>query len=165
MKKLIILALMCAPMAVLAQKFGHFNSQTLMQEMPEVKAVQTEMQNIKSQYDKELETMQTELKNKYTAYMSQRDSLPVGVQQRREQEITDLQQRLQQTSQSYGEEYEKQFTEKMQPIQQKILNAIKEIGDLGGYVYIMDLTNGIPYISTTLSTDITAQLKAKLGMK
>ena len=53
----------------------------------------------------------------------------------------------------------------MQPIQQKIMNAIKEIGDLGGYVYIMDLTNGIPYISTTLSTDITAELKAKLGMK
>ena len=165
MKKIILAALLLAPMTMFAQKFGHFNSQTLMQEMPEVKALQTEMQNIEKQYDKELETMQTELKNKYTAYMTQKDSLPQGVQQRREQEITDLQQRLQQISQTYKEDFEKQYTEKMQPIQQKIMNAIKEIGEAGGYVYIMDLTNGIPYVSTTLSTDITAELKAKLGMK
>ena len=68
MKKIILAALLLAPMTMFAQKFGHFNSQTLMQEMPEVKALQTEMQNIEKQYDKELETMQTELKNKYKCW-------------------------------------------------------------------------------------------------
>ena len=53
----------------------------------------------------------------------------------------------------------------MAPIQQKVLNAIKEIGEAGGYVYIMDTTSGIPFISNTLSTDISAELKSKLGMK
>lgn len=165
MKKLIIIALMFAPMTMLAQKFGHFNSQQLMQEMPEVKAVQTELQNMENQYKKELETMQTELQNKYTAYQSQKDSLPQGVQQRRIQEIQDLDQRLQQTTQTYREDLDKQNTEKMQPIVQKVMNAIKEIGEAGGYVYIMDTTAGVPYISTTLSTDVTAELKAKLGIK
>ena len=46
MKKIILAAILLAPMTMFAQKFGHFNSQTLMQEMPEVKALQTEMQNI-----------------------------------------------------------------------------------------------------------------------
>ena len=41
MKKIILAALLLAPMTMFAQKFGHFNSQTLMQEMPEVKALQT----------------------------------------------------------------------------------------------------------------------------
>jgi len=27
------------------------------------------------------------------------------------------------------------------------------------------MASGIPYISTTLSTDVTAQVKAKLGLK
>ena len=98
MKKIILAALLLAPMTMFAQKFGHFNSQTLMQEMPEVKALQTEMQNIEKQYDKELETMQTELKNKYTAYMTQKDSLPQGVQQRREQERLRLMQERQHTA-------------------------------------------------------------------
>ena len=35
----------------------------------------------------------------------------------------------------------------------------------GGYVYIMDLTAGIPYISTQLSKDVTAEIKAKLGLQ
>lgn len=39
------------------------------------------------------------------------------------------------------------------------------MGQTGGYVYIMDIQGGIPYISTTLSTDVTAQVKAKLGLK
>ena len=47
----------------------------------------------------------------------------------------------------------------------KVRDAIKVIGQEGGYVYIMDMGSGIPYISTTLSTDVTAQVKAKLGIK
>jgi len=30
---------------------------------------------------------------------------------------------------------------------------------------VMDMGAGIPYISTTLSTDVTTQVKAKLGLK
>ena len=165
MKKLIILTLILAPMAVFAQKFGHFNSQQLMSDMPEIKAVQTELQNLENQYKKEIDAMQTELKTKYDAFQAQKDSLPQGVQQRRMQEMQDLDQRIQQTSQTYSEDLQKKQVEKMQPIQQKIINAIKEIGEAGGYVYIMDTTSGVPYISTTLSTDVTAQLKSKLGIK
>jgi outer membrane protein len=53
----------------------------------------------------------------------------------------------------------------MQVIQTKVLDAIKAVGQEGGYVYIMDTTAGIPFISTTLSTDVTASIKAKLGLK
>ena len=55
--------------------------------------------------------------------------------------------------------------EKMQAITTKVIDAIKQVGQAGGYVYIMDNAGGIPYISTTLSTDVTAQVKAKLGIK
>lgn len=53
----------------------------------------------------------------------------------------------------------------MQAISTKVSEAIKAVGSTGGYVYIMDTTGGIPYISTTLSTDVTAQVKGKLGLK
>ena len=43
--------------------------------------------------------------------------------------------------------------------------AIKEVGVAGGYVYILDITNGVPYVSETLSTDVTEAVKAKLGIK
>jgi outer membrane protein len=53
----------------------------------------------------------------------------------------------------------------MQAITTKVLDAIKAVGQAGGYVYIMEMGAGIPYISTTLSTDVTAQVKTKLGLK
>ena len=53
----------------------------------------------------------------------------------------------------------------MQAITTKVVDAIKQVGQAGNYVYIMDIQGGIPYISTTLSTDVTAEVKAKLGLK
>jgi outer membrane protein len=53
----------------------------------------------------------------------------------------------------------------MQAIQTKVLDAIKQVGQAGGFVYIMDNAGGIPYISSTLSTDVTSQVKTKLGLK
>lgn len=165
MKKLIIIALLLAPMTIFAQKFGHFNSAEIIQALPEYKAAQTEIQTLGQQYQKELQTMQEELERKYNAYMTQKDSLPQNVQQRRQEELTQLNQRLQETSQTYQQEIEKAEAEKMQAIQQKIITAVNQIGDAGGYVYIMDKAAGVPYISATLSTDITAELKQKLGIK
>ena len=37
------------------------------------------------------------------------------------------------------------------------------MGKAGGYVYIMDVSAGIPYISDTLSKDVTAEVKAQLN--
>jgi outer membrane protein len=54
----------------------------------------------------------------------------------------------------------------LEPIVKKIEDAIKAVGQEGGYTYIFDLnTTNIPYVSETLSTDVTAAVKAKLGIK
>jgi outer membrane protein len=43
------------------------------------------------------------------------------------------------------------------------MDAITSIGQTGGYVYIMQ-TGSALYISSTLSTDVTAEVKKKLGL-
>ena len=55
--------------------------------------------------------------------------------------------------------------EKMNALTEKITKAIKEVGVAGGYLYIFDLASGIPYISETLSTDVTGAVKIKLGIQ
>ena len=92
-------------------------------------------------------------------------TLPENIKQRRNQELQDLYQRIQQTAQDNDQALTKAQQEKMQAITSKVLDAIKVIGQEGGYVYIMEMGAGIPYISTTLSTDLTAQVKPKLGLK
>lgn len=165
MKRLVIVALLLAPAAIFAQKFGHFNSVDLIQAMPEFITAQNELKTIGDQYQKELQAMQDEYKRKIDNYTAQRDSLPPVVQERRMQEIQELGQRYQTTGDSYEQELTKMQEEKMGEIRQKVLGAVKQVGDAGGYVYIMDTSMGIPYISATLSTDVTAEIKGKLGIK
>lgn len=165
MKKIILLALLIAPLSVFAQKFGHFNSAEIMQIMPEYTQAQTELESLQKQYEDDLKRMQDELTKKSSEYEKERANLLDNVRQRREAELEDLYKRIQQSYEDNRMSLQKVSQEKMQDITQKVLNAVKEIGTAGGYVYIMDTTAGVPYISTTLSTDVTTELKNKLGLK
>ena len=80
-------------------------------------------------------------------------------------ELQDLDTRMTQYRQTAEEDLSKQESTKLAEISEKVGKAIKEIGSAGGYVYIMDVTSGIPFINETLSTDVTDQVKAKLGIK
>lgn len=165
MKKLILLAMLFAPLTMLAQKFGHVNSQEVIQAMPEYATAKTSIEALQKQYESDLKTMQDELQKKSDAYDKEKATLPENIKQRREQELQDLYQRIQQSYQDNQQALQKATQEKMQAISTKVSEAIKSVGSTGGYVYIMDTTGGIPYISTTLSTDVTAQVKGKLGLK
>ena len=91
--------------------------------------------------------------------------MPENIRQRREMELQEMYQKIQQSYQDNQQALAKASQEKMQVITTKVVDAIKQVGQAGGYVYIMDVAGGIPYISTTLSTDVTADVKAKLGLK
>ena len=165
MKKLFLMLLMCAPMAVFAQKFGHVNAQEIIQVMPEYLKAKTEIDALQQQYEADLKGMQDEFTKKVKDYEDNAKTLPENIRTRREQELTEMQQKIQQSYQDNQQALAKASQEKMSAITAKVLDAIKQVGQAGGYVYIMELQGGIPYISTTLSTDVTAQVKAKLGLK
>jgi outer membrane protein len=52
----------------------------------------------------------------------------------------------------------------MVTIQKALREALETVGSEGGYICVFDLSSGIPYISKTLCEDLTAKIKAKLGI-
>ena len=168
MKKFIICALcaICGFTTANAQaKFGHVNTQEIIQAMPEFATARTDIEKLTQQYEADLKSMQDELQKKAEAFEKEEATLPENIKTRRNQELQDLYQRIQQTYQDNQQALSKAQQDKMQAITTKVLDAIKAVGQEGGYVYVMDMSAGIPYISTTLSSDVTAQVKAKLGLK
>ncbi|MBQ9672055.1 MAG: OmpH family outer membrane protein [Prevotella sp.] len=166
MKKLFLALMMMLPMAAMAQaKFGHVNSAEIMQAMPEFTQARTDIEALTKQYEADLKLMQDELQKKGEAFEKEQATLPENIKQRRQQDLQDMYQKIQQSYQDNQQALQQAQQEKMQAITTKIVDAIKKVGEAGGYVYIMDLTAGIPYISTTLSTDVTTQVKAQLGLK
>jgi outer membrane protein len=165
MKKLIILALIALPMSAFAQKFAHVNTPAIVNAMPEYTAAQEELQKLSKQYQDELKRMQDEFQTKVEDYQKNGESLPEAAKQRRMQELQDLDTRLNQYHQTAQNDVAKQEQIKLAEISEKVTKAVKEVGTTGGYVYIMDVAGDIPFINEALSTDVTDQVKAKLGIK
>ena len=64
MKKLILMLMLCAPMTMMAQKFGKVNTQQIMQSLPDVAKANGEMEALQKQKENELKSMQDELQRK-----------------------------------------------------------------------------------------------------
>lgn len=168
MKKLIICAIcaICGFTTAQAQaKFGHVNTQEIIQAMPEYTKAKSEIDALQAQYEADLKSMQDELQKKGEAFEKEQATLPENIKTRRQQELQDMYTKIQQSFQDNQQALQKASQDKMQAITTKVVDAIKSVGQSGGYVYIMEMGAGIPYISTTLSTDVTAQVKALLGLK
>ena len=163
MKKMILMMLMFAPLATFAQKFGHINAQEVMSQMPEFIKARGEMEAKAKQMENDLTAMQDELQRKSQEYDKNKSTMNATKQQETEAELNTLYQKYQQALQDNQQTLSKEQQEKMQPITTKLVNAIKEVGKTGGYVYIMDVSSGIPYISDTLSKDVTAEVKTQLN--
>ena len=168
MKKLIICAIcaICGFTTANAQaKFGHVNTQEIIQAMPEYTAAKNEIDKLTAQYEADLKSMQEELNKKAEAFDKEQATLPENIKQRRQTELQEMYQKIQQSYQDNQQALQKASSEKMQAITAKVLDAIKAVGQAGDFVIINEINAGIPYISTTLSTDVTAQVKTKLGLK
>ena len=99
MRKLLLVLMLCAPMSLFAQKFGHLDSQALLESLPEAVAVQKELQAKGDQYQKDLKAMQDELTRKADEYDKTKSTMNATKQQETEKELQDMYAKIQQTAQ------------------------------------------------------------------
>lgn len=166
MKKLVLMLLMCVPFATFAQtapKFGHVNAQAIMQELPEFIKARGELEAQSKQYENDMKAMQDEIQRKGDEYEKNQSTMNATAKAEAEAAFNQLMQKYQQAYQDNQQALQKAQQEKMQPIMDKVITAIRNVGKNGGYVYIMDVSSGIPYISDTLSKDVTADVKAEMN--
>lgn len=163
MKKLFLMLMLFMPLATFAQKFGHVNAQEIMASMPEFIKARGEVEAATKQYENDLKAMQDEYQRKAQDYDKNASTMNETKKKETEESLEQMLQKIQQTYQDNQQALGKLNQDKIGPIYNKLVNAIKAVGKAGGYVYIMDVTSGIPYISDTLSKDVTAEVKAELN--
>lgn len=170
LKKIALLIMLVLPMGVFAQstlKFGHMNSTEIIPTMPEYTKAISELQALEKNLTDEMQRTQAEFSKKYQEFQQAmaKDSLPQNIAERRQKELEDLAQRQQQFQEEAQQEMQKAQQEKMVPVYQKLDNAIKAVGEAEGVIYIFDLARTqIPFVGTQ-SIDLTAKVKANLGIK
>ena len=166
MKKLIGFALlmMILPLGAIAQevKIAFVKTQEVFMAMPEVNEMEKKMADLNEKYRVELKRMQDEYQKKYSDFIAQQDSLTENIKLRRMQEIQDIQTRMDNVVQLGQQDVQKQQQELLTPIQQKLQDAIKAVGDEKGYTFIIDPA-ALLYTAPN-AVDATPFVRAKLGL-
>lgn len=157
-----LLIMPAALMAQAPQKIAHINSQEIIFGMPETKAMQQELEKLQKSYEDTLVGMREELNKKYEDYIAKKDSTPEALRLRMEQEIEDINKRIADLMQVAEQDLLKKQQELLTPIQAKVIDAIKKVGDENQFAYIIEVQVS-PYVGSA-AVDATPLVKAKLGI-
>ena len=108
--------------------------------------------------------MQEELQAKYNDYQERKAQMTELIRSTKEQEIRDLDQRIQTYQQNAQQKLREKEAELLQPIIDRAKQAISDVAKENGYTYIFDTSAGTLLYQQD-SDDILALVKKKLGLK
>jgi outer membrane protein len=164
----LIIFIALAGQSAMAQnmKFGHINSDELIQALPEFDSANVKLEQFRKELVNALEIMSVELNNKSDAYNKESKNLSDIVKQAKENELMDINRRIQEFQTNAQQQLQTKQAELFQPIMAKVDKAIKDIGKENGFVYVFDVAKGaLLYFDEAKSTNVMALAKAKLGLK
>lgn len=165
LQRLFILVFFVMPLVVMAQvKIATVDVQALLDAMPESKAANEQLAKLSEQYKAEYEMMQSEFNSKFAAYqaIANDKDTPVTIRDRRVREIQDGDREIGLFLEKTKTLLQDKKQELEAPLYEKINAAIKQVGDAGGYTYIIDVSRSPVAYSGVGSVDLTDTVKQLL---
>jgi outer membrane protein len=166
----LIIVIALAGQSAMAQsfKFAHINNDELIQSMPEYDSATVKLEKFRKELVNALELMSVELNTKNEAYQKEAKNLSDIVKQTKEQELVDMNKRIQDFQNNAQQQLQSKQAELFQPIVAKVDKAIKDVGKENGFLYVFDVSLSkatLLYFDETRSTNILPLVKTKLGLK
>ena len=168
MKKILfaILVLFSVTTTSTAQKFAYVDTQYILENLPEYKSAQQQLDRISIQWQKEIEVKFGEIDKMYKDFQAESILLTDDMKKKREDEIIDREQaakELQKQRFGKGGDLLKRRQDLVKPVQDKIYNAIKEIATAKNYAVVFDKSSDLTMLFTNPKYDISDQILENLG--
>jgi outer membrane protein len=170
MKKIVltIATLLTLTAVTNAQKYAFIDSEYIMENIPAFTAAQEQLEQLSSQYQKELESMHAEIEQMYKDFQAESVLLSEDMKRKREDVIISKEKDYKQLQRKYFGPNGDLFTKRqglVKPIQDDIFNAVQEIANDGSYAVIFDKAGGTTLFFTNPRYDLSDQVLQKLGYK
>lgn len=166
LKKLLLAALLAAPMCLFAQsKFGYVNTTEIFNLMPEKKTAEATIADVSKKYETEYKALQDEFQKKYGEYQALAQDTPASIKERREQELQELNNKIINFQEVAGQDIQRQQQTLIAPIQEKIKTAIQAVGAENNFTFIFDLSIPTVMYTGADAVNITPMVKEKLSLK
>jgi outer membrane protein len=126
-----------APATTAPVKIGFADPDYILLQMPESKAIETELQSVQNQLKTQLEKQTKEFQAKYADYQKNINTMLDAVRQNTERELQQLQANLEKLQQDAQTTMSTKQTQLLQPVLTKIGKAIEDVAKEQGYTMIL----------------------------
>ena len=148
------------------QKIVYVDSEYIMENIPEYGDAQEELNSLSSKWQNEVKAVYDKVSEMYNKYQTEMLLLSEDQKHAREQAIIDKEQEAKNLQQQYfgpeGQLYQKR-NELVQPIQEKVYTAMKEVAQTKNYAFIFDLASGTSVLYANEKNDISDEVLDQLG--
>lgn len=145
---------------------GSIRTNTILQEMPQYKAMQASMQALREQYEAEARKSEEEFQRKFEEFLQGKDEFPKTILEKRQNELQSILEanaNFRIKVQELLAEAEKSL---MADVRAEMNDAIAVVAQDKGVSIVFDLDNGsVPYILSGLAVDLTADVIQLLGIE
>lgn len=147
------------------ERVAYVNTTQILNAFPAKNNAEQKLQALNENYKEELGLMENEYNKKYSDYITYQSTLAENIKLRRMQELTELENKMQQFMELAQKDMEQQERELLEPLKQRISDAIRAVGIEQGYTVIYDADNpGIAFV-TPDAINANPFVKTKLGIK
>lgn len=161
---LFILALL--PAASHAQKFALIDMEYVLKNIPAYERANEQLNQTTKKWQAEIEALNTEASTMYKNYQNEVVFLSQEQKKAKQEEIMNKEKEAADLKQKYfapeGELFKKRES-LMQPIQEEVYTAVKEISELRGYSLVLDRASDTAIIFGSPKIDISNEVLQKLG--
>ena len=170
MKKYFLLTALslCTAFFSFAQKYAIIDTKYILDKLPEYKTAQTTLDNIAKSWQKEIDDMQGELDKMYKNYDAEQVMLSEDLKKKREDQLFVKEKTVRDMQrQRFGFEGDlfRKRQELIQPIQNKVYNAVQKLAVQRGYDFILDKSEGITVIFADPKLEKSDDILRELGIK
>lgn len=163
-----IALLMAGGMAMGQQKYGFIDTEYILNNIPSYKAAQDKLDAFSKQWEDEIAQGYQEMEQMYKNYQTESVLMSNDMKIREEEKIINFEREINELQKKYfgpeGDLFKKR-QELIQPIQDQIYNAVKELALEGNYALIFDTSAGVNLLYTNPKYDVSDEILEKLGYK
>jgi outer membrane protein len=165
LKSLLLVAFLTLGMSgvVNAQKVGHVIYERVIANMPETRALQTELAKITKTYKDDIDGMKKKLQDKVQKYTAEQTQLGEDTNKQRVEEVQADNSRIQQAEQAAYQDIQEKQNNKLIPIVEKARKAINEVAKEKQILYVLDASAGRGLLVSD-GEDLYDAVKEKLGL-
>lgn len=141
---LVILIIIFCSTLTFAQKYAFVDTDYILSNIPAFNQSQTELDELSKEYEKEINLQFAQLDELYKSYQAEKILLTEDMRTKREEEIINKERTAKELqNQRFGVSGDlfKKRQELIQPIQDQVFDAVKQIAQDGSYAFVFDKAN------------------------